>query len=219
LKPDLRVMASVLRLSGSGTIQILIATASYIGLVRILSTFGSEALAGYTIGLRIIFFALLPSFGISNAAATMVGQNLGAGKPERAERAVWKAALYNMALLGSVGLLFLAFAPSIIALFTRDPVVHGFGVACLRIVSAGFIFYAFGMVVTQSFNGAGDTWTPTVINLFVFWLLEIPLAYLLARHTGLGARGVFAALAIAYSSLAVVSALVFRRGAWKHKTV
>jgi putative MATE family efflux protein len=219
LKPDLRVMASVLRLSGSGTIQILIATASYIGLVRILSTFGSEALAGYTIGLRIIFFALLPSFGISNAAATMVGQNLGAGKPERAERAVWKAALYNMALLGSVGLLFLAFAPSIIALFTRDPVVHGFGVACLRIVSAGFIFYAFGMVVTQSFNGAGDTWTPTVINLFVFWLLEIPLAYVLARHTGLGARGVFAALAIAYSSLAVVSALVFRRGAWKHKTV
>ncbi|HET8680114.1 MAG TPA: MATE family efflux transporter, partial [bacterium] len=172
LRLDLPVMVSVLRLSGSGTIQILIATASYVGLVRILSTFGSEALAGYTIGLRIIFFALLPSFGISNAAATMVGQNLGAGKPDRAERAVWRAALYNMLFLGSVGVVFLLGARSIIAIFTQDPQVQQFGVACLRIVSAGFVFYALGMVLTQSFNGAGDTWTPTVINLFVFWLWE-----------------------------------------------
>ena len=216
---DLRVMRSVLRLSGSGTVQILIATASYIGLVRILSTFGSEALAGYTIGLRVFFFALLPSFGISNAAATMVGQNLGAGKPERAERAVWQAVLYNMLFLGSMGLVFLLFAPSIIAVFSQDATVQSFGVACLRIVSAGFIFYAVGMVLTQSFNGAGDTWTPTIINLVVFWLFEIPLAYLLAKHTGLGAQGVFAALAIAYSTLAVVSAVVFRRGRWKYKNV
>lgn len=216
---DLRVMRSVLRLSGSGTVQILIATASYVGLVRILSTFGSEALAGYTIGLRVFFFALLPSFGISNAAATMVGQNLGAGKPERAERAVWQAVLYNMLFLGSMGLVFLLFAPSIIAVFSQDATVQSFGVACLRIVSAGFIFYAVGMVLTQSFNGAGDTWTPTIINLVVFWLFEIPLAYLLAKHTGLGAQGVFAALAIAYSTLAVVSAVVFRRGRWKYKRV
>ncbi|MGH2373137.1 MAG: MATE family efflux transporter [bacterium] len=216
---DLRVMGSVLRLSGSGTIQILIATASYVGLVRILSTFGSEALAGYTIGLRIIFFALLPSFGISNAAATMVGQNLGAGQPDRAERAVWRAALYNMLFLGSVSLVFVLGARSIIAIFTQDPSVQQFGVACLRIVSAGFIFYALGMVLTQSFNGAGDTWTPTVINLFVFWLFEIPLAYVLAQRAGLGAQGVFAALATAYSTLAVVSAIVFRRGRWKHKAV
>jgi Na+-driven multidrug efflux pump len=219
LRLNVPVMLSVLRLSGSGTAQILIATASYIALVRILSTFGSTALAGYTIGLRIILFALLPSFGISNAAATMVGQNLGATKPERAERAVWQAARYNMALLGTVGVVFLLFAPWIIAAFTTDLGVREFGVACLRIVSAGFGFYALGMVLTQSFNGAGDTWTPTVINLFVFWLLEIPLAYLLATQTGLGAHGVFAALAIAYSSLAVVSAVLFRRGTWKEKRV
>ncbi len=216
---DLPVMGSVLRLSGSGTVQILIATASYVGLMRILSTFGSEALAGYTIGLRVFFLALLPSFGISNAAATMVGQNLGAGKPERAERAVWQAVRYNMLFLGSMGLVFLLFAPSIIAVFSQDATVQSFGVACLRIVSAGFIFYAVGMVLTQSFNGAGDTWTPTIINLVVFWLFEIPLAYLLAVHTGLGAQGVFAALAIAYSSLAVVSAMVFRRGRWKYKKI
>jgi Na+-driven multidrug efflux pump len=219
MRLDLGVMGSVLRLSGSGTIQILIATASYVGLVRILSTFGSDALAGYTIGLRIIFFLLLPSFGISNAAATMVGQNLGAGKPDRAEHAVWRAALYNMVFLGSVGLVFLLSAPFIIAIFTQDPLVAEFGVACLRIVSAGFVFYALGMVLTQSFNGAGDTWTPTVINLFVFWLWEIPLAYVLSQRAGLGAQGVFAALAIAYSTLAVVSAVIFRQGRWKHKTV
>ena len=187
--------------------------------MRILSTFGSEALAGYTIGLRVFFLALIPSFGISNAAATMVGQNLGARKPERAERAVWQAVFYNMVFLGSMGLVFLLFAPSINSVFSQNTTVQSFGVACLRIVSAGFMFYAVGMVLTQSFNGAGDTWTPTIINLFVFWLFEIPLAYLLAKHTGLGAQGVFAALAIAYSSLAVVSAVIFRRGRWKSKRV
>jgi putative MATE family efflux protein len=216
---DLPVMWSVLRLAGSAALQILVATASYVALVRILSTFGSAALAGYTIGLRIVFVALLPSFGISNAAATMVGQNLGARQPDRAERAVWQAARYNMVFLGGVGVAFLLFAPVIIGAFARDATVHAFGVACLRIVSAGFVFYALGMVLTQSFNGAGDTWTPTIINVGVFWLLEIPLAFMLARHTGLGAHGVFAALAIAYSSLAVVSAVIFRRGAWKARVV
>lgn len=215
LRFDLKLMASVLRLSGSGTFQILIGTASYVGLVRIISTFGSAALAGYTIGIRIIIFALLPSFGISNAAATMVGQNLGAKQPDRAERAVWTAAFYNMLFLASVGLMFLVFARLITSAFTTDPTVRQYAVACLRTVSLGFVFFAYGMVLTQSFNGAGDTWTPTMINLFVFWLWEIPLAWVLSHQAGLGAAGVFAALAIAYSSLAVVSAIFFKRGRWR----
>jgi putative MATE family efflux protein len=215
LRLKFELMGSVLRLSGSGTIQILIATASYIGLVRILSVFGSPALAGYTIGMRVIMFAILPAFGVSNAAATMVGQNLGAGRPDRAERAVWTAAFYNMIFLGSVGLVFLVAAPLIAAVFTNDPVVKPYAIGCLRTVSLGFLFYAYGLVLTQAFNGAGDTWTPTVINLFVFWLWEIPLAWWLSSRAGLGARGVFMALTIAYSTLAVVSAILFRRGKWK----
>jgi putative MATE family efflux protein len=218
LRFDLALMRSVLRLSGTGTFQILIGTASYIALVRILSVFGSAALAGYTIGLRVIIFALLPAFGLSNAAATMVGQNLGANRPDRAERAVWTAALYNMAFLGSVSVLFLLAAHPIAGLFTTDPLVHPYAADCLRIVSLGFLFYGAGMVLTQSFNGAGDTWTPTVINLFVFWMLEIPLAWSLSR-TSLGAYGVFIALTVSYSALAVISAVLFRRGAWKTKKV
>jgi putative MATE family efflux protein len=219
LRLDLSLMRSVLKLSGSGTIQILIGTSSYIGLVRILSIFGSPALAGYTIGMRVIMFALLPAFGLSNAAATMVGQNLGAGRPDRAERAVWKAAQYNMVFLGGVGVVFLVGARVIAGLFTSDPLVLAFAVSCLRIVSLGFLFYACGMVLTQAFNGAGDTWTPTLINLGVFWLWEIPLAWWLSSRTSLGARGVFMALTIAYSLLAVVSAVLFRRGAWKRSKV
>jgi putative MATE family efflux protein len=219
LRLDVALMRSVLRLSGSGTVQILIGTTSYIGLVRILSVFGSPALAGYTIGMRVIMFALLPAFGLSNAAATMVGQNLGAGRPDRAEHAVWKAAQYNMIFLGTVGAIFLLGANGIASLFTRDPLVHPYAVSCLRIVSLGFLFYACGMVLTQAFNGAGDTWTPTLINLGIFWVWEIPLAWWLSSHTTLGARGVFTALTVAYSLLAVVSAVLFRRGTWKRTTV
>jgi putative MATE family efflux protein len=217
LRLDLATMRTVLRLSGTGTFQILIGTASYIGLVRILSVFGSAALAGYTIGIRVIIVALLPAFGISNAAATMVGQNLGAGRPDRAERAVWTAARYNMVFLGLVGLGFLAGAPLIARLFSSDPAVVPFAVGCLRTVSLGFLFYACGMVLTQAFNGAGDTWTPTIINLFVFWMFEIPLAWWLSRQGGFGARGVFIALTAAYSMLALVSAVIFRGGQWKTK--
>jgi putative MATE family efflux protein len=219
LRLDARMMETVLRLSGSGTVQILIGTASYIGLVRILSVFGSNALAGYTIGIRIIIFALLPAFGISNAAATMVGQNLGARRPDRAEQAVWAAVRYNMMFLGAIGIVFLVAAPQIGRLFSTDPDVHALAVACLRTVSLGFLFYACGMVLTSAFNGAGDTWTPTLINLFVFWLWEIPLAWWLSTHQGLGPQGVFWALTVAYSSLAVVSAVLFKRGAWKEKRV
>lgn len=216
---DLGVMAKVLRLSASGTLQMLINTSSYVGVVRIISSFGSFTLAGYTIGIRIIIFALLPSWGMGNAAATMVGQNLGAGKPERAERAVWQACFYNAILLGSIGLLFILFAKPLIALFTPDVAVQTYGVACLRIVSAGFLFYAYGMVISQSFNGAGDTWTPVIINFFVFWLWELPLAWFLSHYTDLGPYGAFLALAIAFSTLALVSAIVFRKGRWKMKKV
>jgi putative MATE family efflux protein len=219
LRPDRPTLAGVLKLSGTGAFQVFIGTASYVGLVRILSSFGSAALAGYTIGMRVILFALLPPFGISNAAATMVGQNLGAGRPDRAERAVWTAAGYNVLFLGTVGVIFLAAAGPIAGLFSLDAAVQPFAVACLRIVSLGFVFYAVGMVLTQAFNGAGDTWTPTLINLFVFWLWEIPLAWWLARHTPFGARGVFIALTAAYSSIAVVSVVLFRRGTWKTKRV
>jgi putative MATE family efflux protein len=219
LRSDLSTLQTVLRVSASGTFQILIGTASYVGLVRILSMFGSAALAGYTIGIRVILFALLPAFGISNAAATMVGQNLGAGKPDRAERAVWTAAKYNALFLGAVGLVFLVAAPLIASAFTDDPAVQPFAIGCLRTVSLGFVFYAFGMVLTQAFNGAGDTWTPTLINLFVFWLWEIPLAWWLSTRGGLGAQGVFIALTVAYSTLAVVSVVLFRRGKWKERTL
>jgi putative MATE family efflux protein len=219
LRLEPAVMLRLLRLSGNAIFQILIGTASWIGLVRILSTFGSAALAGYTIGIRIIVFALLPSWGMANAAATMVGQSLGARKPERAERSVWIAGFYNMIFLGAVGLAFVLAAPVLIRLFTSDPAVVPYGVACLRFVSCGFLFYAYGMVLTQAFNGAGDTWTPTWLNLFCFWLWEIPLAYVLARVVGLGPRGVFIAITIAFSTLALASAALFRRGRWKLKKV
>jgi putative MATE family efflux protein len=213
------VMRTVLRLSGTGTFQVLVHTASWIGLVRIISTFGAQALAGYTIGVRIIIFALLPSWGLANAAATMVGQGLGAGKPERAERAVWIAGLYNMCFLGTVGLVFVLLADPIVRLFTTDPAVAPVAASCLRIVSYGYLFYAWGMVLTQAFNGAGDTWTPTWLNLCCFWLWEIPLAWALAVHFGFGPTGVFLAITTAFSTLAVVSAILFRRGRWKLRHV
>jgi Na+-driven multidrug efflux pump len=193
--------------------------ASWIGLVRILAGFGSAALAGYTIGIRIVIFALLPSFGLANAAATMVGQALGARKPERAEQAVWTAGRYGMWFLGSVGVAFVLFAPGIVSIFTAEPEVARYATATLRTVALGFPFYAYGMVLTQSFNGAGDTATPTYINLFVFWLFEIPLAWLLAHELGMGPNGVFAAATAAFCTLAVVSALLFRRGHWKTQRV
>jgi putative MATE family efflux protein len=219
LRVEPAIMLRLVRLSSSAAFQVFIGMASWVGLIRILSSFGSEALAGYTIGIRVIIFALLPSLGMSNAAATMVGQALGAGKPDRAERAVWIAGFYNMWFLGTIGLLFVIFADSIIGLFTSEPLVLSYGIDCLRVVACGFLFYAYGMVVTQSFNGAGDTWTPTVINLFIFWLFEIPLSYLLAFKFGLGPRGVFVSIGLAFSMLAVVSAAIFKRGRWKTKKV
>lgn len=217
LEPE--TMLSVLRLSGTATLQVFIQMASWIGLVRIIATFGSAAVAGNTIAIRIIIFALLPSYGLANAAATMVGQSLGAGKPDRAERSVWMAGFYNLIFLGIVGLGFVLFAEPLIGWFTTEPAVVPYGVRCLRIVSCGFLFYAYGMVLTQAFNGAGDTWTPTYINLFCFWLWEIPLAFVLARTLRLGPTGVFISVMVAFSTLAVVSAVAFKRGRWKLKKV
>ena len=213
------VMWRLLRLSGTGMFQVFIAMASWVGLIRILAGFGDQVLAGYAVGIRLIIFALLPSWGMSNAAATLVGQNLGAGKPERAEAAVWRAGFYNMLFLGSIGLLFIVTAPWLVAFFTTEPEPLRWGISCLRIVSCGFLFYAYGMVLEQSFNGAGDAWTPTWINLLCFWAFELPFAWVTSHQLGWGPNGVFIAMTASFSALAVVSAIAFRRGTWKLKNV
>lgn len=216
---NVEVMLRMMRISLGGMFQFLVATASWVGLMRMVAMFGDSALAGYTIALRIIIFAILPSWGMSNAAATLVGQNLGAGKPARAERSVWVTSFANMCFLGVVAIIFVTFAERLIGIFTTDPAVVPYGVACLRFISYGYIFYAYGMVMVQSFNGAGDTTTPTLINLGCYWLFQIPLAYALAIPLGFGAKGIFVAITIAESMLAVVSVLVFRRGKWKEQKV
>lgn len=213
------ILTSLVKVAAPAVLQFTIATASWSALVRVVAGFGSEAIAGYVIGLRVIMFALLPAVGLSNAAATLVGQNLGAEKPERAEASVWKAAFVNAAVLGAVSLIFLFFSNRIVGFFTDEAQVLAYGTDSLHIVAYGFVFYAFGMVLESSFNGAGDTWTPTWLNLLVFWMFEIPLAYLLAYHFGLGPNGVFWAITVAFSLLASVSAIIFKRGKWKEKVV
>jgi len=219
MKFDLSVMRTILRISGSATFQNFVSTASWMGLVRILTGFGSAAVAGNTIGIRILLFAILPSLGVSNAAATLVGQNLGAGKPDRAEAAAWKAGLYNTLCLGAVGVVFFLFAPFIISFFTTDPEVASYGVSCLRIVSAGFLFFGYAMVLTAAFNGAGDTRTPTLIALACLWAWEIPLAWVLAHPLGFGPKGVFIAASVAFSTMSLSSAWLFSRGTWKTRRV
>jgi putative MATE family efflux protein len=220
LEIDLERIRGILRLSATAALQVLIGTASWIGLVRVLSRFGSAALAGYTIGIRILLFALLPSWGLANAASTLVGQALGAEKPDRAASAAWRAGLYNMFFLTAVGGLFFGFAAPLARIFSDgNPEVVALATSCMRMVSLGFPFYGYGMVLTQAFNGAGDTWTPTLINLGCFWLLEIPLAYLLAVPAHLGPTGAYLAITFAFSTVAVVSALLFRRGTWKLRKV
>jgi putative MATE family efflux protein len=215
LKFDSAVMGRLLRVSGNGAFQAFIGSASWIGLVRIMSLFGSEVLAGYVVSIRLVIFALLPSWGLGNAAATMVGQALGSRQPDRAEKAVWLASGYDCAVLSLIGLVFAVFAHPLVSVFTSDPISLQTGATSLRIIALGFPLYAYGMVVTQSFNGAGDTWTPTMINLGVFWVFEIPLAYFLAVTSHVGPSGVFIALTVAFCALAVVSILLFRRGRWK----
>jgi putative MATE family efflux protein len=213
------VIARIMRLSATATFQTFIGMASWIGLIRLTAEFGAEALAGYAIGVRVILFGILPAWGLSNAAATMVGQGLGAGNPERAERAVWIAAKMNLWFLGTLGVAFMVFAPLIVSAFGGTPEASAYAVSCLRIVAAGFFFYAYGMVLTAAFNGAGAVWTPTIINLFCFWCFELPLGWFLAFPLGLGPTGIFAAMTLAFSSLAVVSGIWFKRGTWKEVAV
>ena len=219
LRINVHVLLRLARVSVTGVLQFAIAHTSWIGLVRIVSMFGAAALAGYTIAIRIVIFAILPAWGLSNAAATLVGQNLGAGQPERAEQSVWRTGIYNMLFLGSVGVLFIFFAEPLIRLFSHDPAVVPLGAACLRIVSYGNIGYAYGMVMLQAFNGAGDTVTPTYVYLFGFWLLEIPLAYWLAIPAHLHSNGVFIAIVIAETAIAAASAVLFKRGRWKRQQI
>jgi len=219
IRIDVHVLWRLVRVSLTGILQFAIAHTSWIGLVRIVSIFGATALAGYTIAIRIVVFVILPSWGLSNAAATLVGQNLGAKKPERAEQAVWRTGFYNMLFLGSVGVFFVFFAEPIVRLFTQDPAVIPLAAKCLRIVSYGNIGYAYAMVMLQAFNGAGDTVTPTVVNFFGFWLLEIPLAYWLAIPMRLKSDGAFYAIVVAECSIAAVSAVLFKRGKWKTQKI
>jgi putative MATE family efflux protein len=219
IRPKLSLMLQLLRLSVGGTFQYLVGASSWIFLVRMNASFGSAAIAGYTLALRVIMFALLPSWGMASAAATLVGQNLGAGKPDRAEQSVWRAGLYNMYFLAIVAVTFVAFARQIVEIFTTDPLIVPMASSTLRIVAYGYIFYAWGMVISQSFNGAGDTTTPTVLNLICFWAWQIPLAWFLAFKAGMGPDGIFTAIAVAQSTLAVASIVVFRRGTWKTQRV
>jgi putative MATE family efflux protein len=215
LRVEWKVLFRLVKVSLTGILQFIIAHTSWIGLVRIVSVFGSAALAGYTIAIRILIFIILPSWGLSNAAATLVGQNLGAKQPARAEKSVWQTGFYNMIFLGSVGVFFLVFASPVIRLFTHDPTVVPLAVSALRLLSCGNIGYAYGMVMLQAFNGAGDTVTPTFVNLFGFWCFEIPLAYALALPGGMGLNGVSLAIVAAEAAVAVAGILLFRRGRWK----
>ncbi|MBS0026087.1 MATE family efflux transporter [Chitinophaga sp. 22321] len=215
LAPAWEVIAAILKIAVGATAQMLIASASWIFLVRIISHFGKDAVAGYTIAIRVIIFTILPAWGMANAAAALVGQNLGAQQPDRAATSAWRAAFFNMLFLGAVAIVFMTGAPTIIGFFTNDAVVTGYAVQCIRLMSGGYIFYAYGMVLTQSFNGAGDTRTPMLINLFAMWMFQMPLAYTLSVWLNMGPVGVFWAIAISESAAAVAAILLFRRGNWQ----
>lgn len=219
LRIDLAILWRLLRVSCTGILQFLIATASWTALVRICASFGSVGVAGYTVAIRIFLFVLLPCWGLANAAATLVGQNLGAKKPERAEDAVYRTGGYAMIYMGSIAVVFLLFANQLAAFFTPDPAVQSVASDCLRFISVGNICYAWGMVLVQAFNGAGDTRTPSLINFFCYWCFQIPLAWTLAVALHWGPRGVFTAIPSAETAMTISSLLLFRRGAWKRKTI
>jgi putative MATE family efflux protein len=219
LRPDLPVLESVLRPAWSGVAQFLISTTSWVGLFKILAHFGSTALAGYTIAIRVVIAAIMPAWGLASAAATLVGQNLGAKRPDRAEQAVRIAVRSNLVFLGSIGLIFICLAPWIVGAFTSDPAVYANGVLALRIVSLGFPLYAAGMCYGSAFNGAGDTWTPTRINFVFQWLGQVPLAWVFSRIVGLGPYGLYLAVPLGFGGLALTSSVLFNRGRWKLKAL
>lgn len=213
------VMLRLLRVSATGILQFLLATASWMALVRIVATFGSAAVAGYTIAVRMLVFTILPSWGLSNAAATLVGQNLGAGKPGRAESSVYRTGFFNMGYLALIAMVFVFFPAPLVAVFTVEPRVVATAIACLTIFGFAFLSYGWGMILMQAFNGAGDTLTPTVINFFAFWVFQIPVAWLLAIHYSLGPRGAFWAVPAANLLLTAASFVMFRRGTWKRQRI
>jgi putative MATE family efflux protein len=216
---DPPVLLGIVRMGANAAAQSLISTTSWIGLVRLLAGFGSAVVAGYTLAIRVVMFAILPAWGLANASATLVGQNLGAAKPDRAERAVWIAARYDLFFLGGIGLLFFIAPHAIIGLFQADAEVTAIGARALRIIAVGFPLYAYAIVVVSAFNGAGDTRVPTLINAFCFWLWEIPIGWALAYGFGLDESGMFVAITIAFSTMAVIGVVVFRKGRWKEKVV
>jgi len=219
LKIDFPLMAKLVKISLGGIGQTIIATSSWIGMVRIIAEFGSEVVAGYTIAIRVVIFSLLPSWGISNATATLVGQNLGAKEPDRAEKSVWATGKINIMLLGMIGIIFIIAPAFFIRLFITDSAVVEVGATALRIISFGFFAYGFGMVLIHAFNGAGDTRTPTRINLICFWLIEIPLASFLALYAGMDENGVFYSIVISETLLASIAFILFRKGKWKENKV
>ncbi len=219
LVPVPRLILRLLRISVGGIGQFLISTSSWIALMRIVALYGSAPIAAYTIALRLIEFAILPAWGLGNAAATLVGQNLGADKPERAERSVWRASRYNAIFMTIAGIVMIVLAPQIVALFSDEPEVIRYGTSCLRILGVGYPMYAVGMIIIQALNGAGDTTTPSIMNFICFWVLQIPLAYWLATAAGFGPNGVFLALVIAESLLTVMAVAVFRKGKWRDQQV
>uniref|UniRef100_UPI0040481441 MATE family efflux transporter n=1 Tax=Roseivirga sp. TaxID=1964215 RepID=UPI0040481441 len=210
-----QIMWNLIKVSLGGIGQFLIATSSWVFLTRIMSEFGSEVLAGYGIAIRVMMFTMMPAWGMSNAAATLVGQNLGAKQPERAEQSVWKTGKYNAIFMVSISILYLLFASTIVGWFKDEAAVIEAGALCLQVIATGYIFYAYGMVLTQSFNGAGDTKTPTVINFFCFWLFQIPLAYVTALTLNWGPLGVYLAIMISEVLIAIVSWYYFKKGKWK----
>lgn len=215
LRPRWEIIVRLLKISAGSTGQYLIASASWIFMIYILGQISKEVTAGYTIAIRIVIFALLPAWGMSNAAATLVGQNLGAGHPERAEKSAWRAGFFNMIFLAFVGVFCLFAAPFLIRLFTQEPATAEAGSMALRILAGGYVFYGWGMILSQAINGAGDTRTPTILNFIFFWLVETPLAALLALQLGWGQTGVYWAIVIAESGMAVAAMWVFRQGRWK----
>ena len=219
IRIKLDTIKQLINLSIGGIGQNIIATSSWIGLMRIMAEFGSAAIAGYTIAIRILIFILLPSWGLSNAAATLVGQNLGAEQPDRAEQSVWKAGKINVIFLGLIGVIFFLFPGFFIELFTKEQAIVSNGIQALKIISLGFIFYGLGMVLLNSINGAGDTKTPTLLNFISFWLIEIPVAYLLAIQFGWDQKGVFYSIIIAEMCLTLIAFAWFKQGKWKLKKV
>ncbi len=219
IRLQLKVMWNILEVAGVGVLQLLVATASWVVMVRLVQSFGSQATAGYTVAIRIVIFSTLPSWGLGSAAATLVGQNLGAKQPERAEQSVWRASFFNAVFLGVVSVVFFIWAPQLVGIFSADSQVIHYGASCMRIISPCYVLWAYGEIIVQAFNGAGDTWTPTLINFFVYWVVQLPLAFILAFKFSFGPNGAYYGILTAEILLALIGIYVFRKGKWKEKVV